>query len=240
MKGVLKPPRAAPGVKSHADIRSQLLDPGVVAILRADSPAHMMNVVAALKEGGIRAIEVTMTTPNAIGILKEVLQTQGQDIVMGVGTVTNVERCHAALEGGAEFIVTPVMKPDVIQLCRQHRRPIICGAYTPTEIHAAWEAGADFIKLFPADHGGPAYIKAVKAPLPEIEFIPTGGIDVNNAADFIKVGCAGIGAGSTLVSKKAIEEQDWNGLRTLAERFVAVVSRARAEMQAGKTRAPRS
>ena len=214
-------------MKTHSDILRRLIEPGVIAVIRADSSAQLMHAAEALRKGGVIAMEVTMTTPNALDVIQEVTRRHGDEIVMGVGTILDAETCRAAILAGAEFVVTPVFRPEVIQLCRRYSRPIICGAYTPTEILSAWEAGSDFVKVFPADGLGASYIKAVKAPLPQVEIIPTGGVDVNTVEDFIKAGCAAVAAGSTLVSKKILETQNWTELTATAKRFVEAVAKAR-------------
>ena len=205
----------------------KLLDPGIIAVIRADSSAQLMNVAEALVDGGAPTMEVTMTTPNAIQVISEVKARLGDKICMGVGTVLDTETCRAAILAGAEYVVTPVLKPEVIALCRRYSKPIIAGAYTPTEALTAWEAGADFIKIFPADGLGPGYIKAIKAPLPMLEIIPTGGADLDTAATFIKAGCAALAAGSSLVSKKILADKDWPGLSATAQKFVKVIAAAR-------------
>ncbi|NUN92631.1 MAG: bifunctional 4-hydroxy-2-oxoglutarate aldolase/2-dehydro-3-deoxy-phosphogluconate aldolase [Verrucomicrobiae bacterium] len=216
-------------MKPRSQVLHELVHPGIVAVIRADSSAQLLHVADALQKGGVPAMEVTMTTPNALEVIREVTVRYGKQILMGVGTVLDTETCRAAILAGAEFVVTPVLKPEVVALCRRYGRPIVCGAYTPTEILAAWECGADFVKVFPADGLGPSYIKAVKAPLPQVEIIPTGGVDVNTAGDFIKAGCAAVAAGSSLVSKKALETQDWEGITAVAKKFVEAVAKARAK-----------
>lgn len=209
-------------------IIERLLNPGVVAIIRADSSAQLMDAARALAEGGVTAMEVTMTTPDALSVIERVAKEMKDEVLIGVGTVLDTETCRAAILAGAQFVVTPVMKPDVIALCNRYSKPIAAGAYTPTEALAAHEAGADFIKIFPADGLGPKYIKAIKAPLPQLEIIPTGGVDVNTAGDFIKAGCAAVAAGSSLVSKEILQSADWPTLTATARAFVAAVADARA------------
>lgn len=206
----------------------KLINPGIIAVIRADSSAQLMNVAEALVAGGAPTMEVTMTTPNAIQVISEVKAKLGDKICMGVGTVLDTETCRAAILAGAEYVVTPVLKLDVIELCRRYAKPVIAGAYTPTEALTAWEAGADFIKIFPADGLGPNYIKALKAPLPQLEIIPTGGVDLNTAADFIRAGCAALAAGSSLVSKKVLADKNWTELAATAKKFVDVIAAARA------------
>jgi 2-dehydro-3-deoxyphosphogluconate aldolase/(4S)-4-hydroxy-2-oxoglutarate aldolase len=211
-----------------AEIIRRMLEPGVVAVIRADSPAQLMDVAKALEAGGVTAMEVTMTTPDAIKVIEAVTKEMGSRILMGVGTVLDAETARVAILAGAEFVVTPVMKPDVIALCNRYSKPIVAGAYTPTEALTAHEAGADFIKIFPADGLGPGYIKAIKAPLPQLEIIPTGGVDVNTAGDYIKAGCAAVAAGGSLVSKDVLKNHDWAKLTATAQAFVAAVAAARS------------
>lgn len=209
-------------------ILERMVHPGVVAVIRADSSAQLMDVAKALEAGGVTAMEVTMTTPNAIDVIRAVRAEMGDRVLMGVGTVLDTETCRAALLAGAQFVVTPVMKPDVIQLCNRYSVPIVAGAYTPTEALAAHEAGADFIKISPADGLGPGYIKALKAPLPQLQIIPTGGVDIHTAGDFIRAGCAAVAAGGSLVSKEVLKSGDWAKLSDTARAFVKAVADARS------------
>ncbi|MBM3890941.1 MAG: bifunctional 4-hydroxy-2-oxoglutarate aldolase/2-dehydro-3-deoxy-phosphogluconate aldolase [Verrucomicrobia bacterium] len=207
----------------------RLLNPGVIAVIRADSSAQLINVADALVQGGAPTMEVTMTTPNALQVISDVRAKFGDAICIGVGTVLDTETARAAILAGAEYVVTPTLNIEVIKLCRRYAKPIIAGAYTPTEALTAWEAGADFIKIFPADQLGPAYIKAIKAPLPQLEIIPTGGVDLNTAGEFIKAGCAAVAAGSSFVSKEILKSQDWPKLIETAKKFVEVIARARGK-----------
>jgi 2-dehydro-3-deoxyphosphogluconate aldolase/(4S)-4-hydroxy-2-oxoglutarate aldolase len=208
-------------------IMAGLLDPGVVAIIRADSSDQLADACEALVAGGVTAVEVTMTTPNALGVIREVTGRMGRRILMGVGTVLDDITARLAIEAGAEYVVTPVLRPDVISLCRRYSKPVLCGCYTPTEALAAHEAGADFIKLFPADGLGPKYIAAIKAPLPQLEIVPTGGVTVDTCADFIRAGCVAVAAGSSLVSKEILKNRDWARLTVTASQFVKNVAAAR-------------
>jgi len=210
-----------------AAIIERMLDPGVVAVIRADSSEQLGHVARALRDGGVTAMEVTMTTPNALRVIEDVTRALGDTILMGVGTVLDETTARMALLAGAEFVVTPVMRPTVIALCNRYSKPIVAGAYTPTEALMAHEAGADFIKIFPADGLGPGYIKALKAPLPQLQIIPTGGVDVDTAGDFIRAGCAAVAAGGSLVSKDLLKRADWPALSALAARFVEAVAAAR-------------
>ncbi|GAB4460808.1 MAG: bifunctional 4-hydroxy-2-oxoglutarate aldolase/2-dehydro-3-deoxy-phosphogluconate aldolase [Armatimonadaceae bacterium] len=213
---------------SKAEIIQRMLEPGVIAVIRADSSEQLLDVAKALQMGGVTAMEVTMTTPNALEVIKAVKAEMGSGILMGVGTILDAETARMALLAGAEYVVTPVMKPEIIQLCNRYSKPIVSGAYTPTEALTAHEAGADFIKIFPADSLGPGYIKAIKAPLPQLEIIPTGGVDVETTPEFIKAGCAAVAAGSSLVSKEILKNKDWDKLSETARAFVVAVAGARS------------
>ena len=209
----------------------RLLNPGVVAVIRADSSAQLLNICTALADGGVTGMEITMTTPNALEAIKEVTTALGSRIYMGVGSVIDATTARLAILAGAEFVVTPITKEEIIRCCNRYSKPIVCGAYTPTEALNAYEHGADFIKIFPADGLGPNYIKAIKAPMPQLQIIPTGGVDVNTCADFIKAGCAAVAAGSSLLKKDLVEKQDWKGLSALAAQFVENVAQARASLK---------
>lgn len=210
-----------------SEVRERMLNPGVVAIIRADSSEQLVDAAHALVAGGVTCMEVTMTTPNALQVISDVRAALGSKILMGVGTILDTETARMALYAGAEFVVTPIMRPDVVALCNRYSVPIACGAYTPTEALAAHEAGADFIKIFPADGLGPGYIRAIRAPLPMLEIIPTGGVDVSTAGDFIRAGCVAVAAGSSLVSRDILKNADWNRLTDTARAMVQAVTDAR-------------
>lgn len=205
----------------------RLLNPGVIAVIRADSSAQLLDVARALVAGGVTAMEVTMTTPNALETVRAVLDALGDAVLMGVGSVLDTETCRAALLAGAQFVVTPVTKTDIITVCNRYSVPIICGAYTPTEALTAHESGADFVKIFPAETLGAAYMKALLAPLPQLRLIPTGGVDAGNAGDFIRAGCVAVAAGGSLVSKTALQSGDFAAITETARLFVINVRAAR-------------
>ncbi len=213
---------------TKSDIIDRILNPGIVAVIRANSSEQLVSVAEALCAGGVTALEITMTTPNAIQVISEVGKKFGSKVLMGVGTVLDAETCRAALLAGAEFVVTPVFRPEVIQLCNRYSKPVASGAYSPTEALQGHESGADFIKIFPADQLGPNYIKNLLAPLPMLRIIPTGGVTVESAASFIQAGCAALAAGSSLVSKEILKAGDWAKLTALAASFVEAVKKARA------------
>ena len=213
---------------SKSTIIDRIINPGIVAIIRADSSEQLLGAAEALYEGGVTGMEVTMTTPNALQVINDVSKRFGKKVLIGVGTVLDTETCRAAILAGSEFVVTPVTRPDVITLCNRYGVPIAAGAYTPTEALTAHEAGADFVKIFPADQLGPTYIKNILAPLPQLQIIPTGGVTVATVDAFIKAGSVALGAGSSLVSKEILKNQDWKKLTETAAAFVEAVKKARA------------
>jgi 2-dehydro-3-deoxyphosphogluconate aldolase / (4S)-4-hydroxy-2-oxoglutarate aldolase len=210
-------------------IIDRLLNPGVVAIIRADSSEQLIDASKALIDGGISAIEITMTTPNAMKVLADVRRAFGDKVLPGMGTVLDAATAEEALEAGARYIITPVLKPEVIAFCNKRGALIFSGCYTPTEAQTAYELGSDFIKIFPADGLGPKYISAIRGPLPHLSIVPTGGVDVNTAGAFIKAGCVAVAAGSSLVSKDILKNRDWKKLSELAAAFVAAVAEARKQ-----------
>lgn len=209
------------------EIIQRLLDPGIIAIIRADSSAQLLRAAEALLAGGVTAMEVTMTTPNALQVIGDVTAKFGDRVLMGVGSVLDAETARAALLAGAEFVVTPVTKLEVIRLCNRYGKPIASGAFTPTECLFAYESGADFVKLFPADQAGPAYIKNILAPLPMLQIIPTGGVTPATAGAFLHAGSVALGAGSALVSREILAKRDWKKLTALAGEFVEAVRAAK-------------
>jgi len=207
-----------------------LVDPGVVAIIRTQKAAPAKQIAEALIASRITAMEFTMTTPNAIEAIREARQVVGDRATVGVGTVINAHMCKSAIEAGAEFVVTPICRPELVEIAHAAGCPIMIGAYTPTEAQDANDAGADFVKIFPADNLGPAYVKALRAPLPHLRIVPTGGIDVDNIGDFFKAGCVAVGVGSSLVSGKIVENSDWAELRRRAEALVTAARLARMSL----------
>src|SRR6266478_564715 len=186
-------------MRSKSEIISMLCTPGIIAVVRAQRQDQVPPLSEALITGGVTAIEITMTTPNAIAAIREAREEIGERALVGVGTVLDAATCRAAIEAGAEFVVTPVCRPELVGIAHAAGRPIMLGAYTPTEAQTAHEAGSDFVKLFPANTLGPEYVKALRAPLPHLRLVPTGGVEVENVADFLKAGCAALGIGSSLV-----------------------------------------
>jgi len=216
-------------VRTKTDIIAQLLDPGIIAVVRAQSASQVLPLSEALLAGGVVAIEITMTTPNALEAIRETRKQLGERALLGMGTVLDGDTCKAAIEAGAEYVVTPILRTELVPIARAADRPIMLGAYTPTEAQLAHEAGADFIKIFPADTLGPGYIKSLRAPLPHLKIVPTGGIEVENVAAFLKAGCVAVGAGGSLVSARILQDSNWPELTRRAAEFVAAAKKARGE-----------
>lgn len=207
----------------------EMKNTGVVAVVRFPDSAKLVEVVRALYEGGVTCIEITMTTPNALDVIKAAVSDIGDKACIGVGTVLDPETARAAILAGAEYIVSPVLNEETIRMANRYSKPIVSGAYTPTEILRTWEAGADVVKVFPASVGGPAYFKAIKGPLPHVKLSPTGGVNLNTAADFIRAGAEFLGIGGELVKKDLVAAGDLDGLRDIAAKYIQIVKDAREE-----------
>lgn len=206
----------------------QLIDTGVIAVIRADSGGQLVNVCRALSTGGVQACEITMTTPGALDAIAQASRELGKSALIGAGSVLDAETARAAILAGARFIFSPVLNLDVIQMAHRYDCVAVPGAMTPTEIFTAWSAGADVVKVFPANHFGLQYLRDIHGPLPQVKLTPTGGVDLNTAADWIKAGAVAIGVGSSLVKKELINGGKWDELSALAKQYVAVVAAARA------------
>jgi 2-dehydro-3-deoxyphosphogluconate aldolase/(4S)-4-hydroxy-2-oxoglutarate aldolase len=198
-----------------------------VAILRVEDAAQLVPVVDALAAGDVRAIEVTMTIPGALDVLPELTSRAFGRAVVGAGTVLDAETARLVILAGARFVVGPTFRPDIVQLCHRYDVAAIPGAYTPTEILAAWEAGADLVKLFPAGRLGPAYLRDVLAPLPQLRLLPTGGVTADNAADFLAAGAVAVGLGGALVDRDAVARGDYARITEQARRLASAVREAR-------------
>lgn len=201
---------------------------GVIAVIRADSPDAMVDLARSLVEGGITACEITMTVPGAIDAIRNVSGELGDDAIVGVGTVLDPATAEAAIEAGAEFVVSPILDPEVIDVAHRHDKVAIPGALSPIEVVAAWNAGADVVKIFPANHFGPQYFRDLHGPLPEIRLTPTGGVNLETTPKWIEAGAVAVGVGSALVRKDLMAAADWPQLAELAARYVAAVAGARA------------
>lgn len=200
---------------------------GVVAIVRVASAQEAVAVCVAIARGGVKPIEITMTVPGAIDAIKELKSIAKDEVLVGAGTVLDPETAVAVIHAGAEFVVSPTLNLAVIEVCRRYSKIVIPGAFTPTEILTAWEAGADIVKVFPARVGGPKYLVDIKGPLPQIRLLPTGGVSVENTPDFIRAGAVAVAAGTSLVDKKAVSEKKYDIITENARKFVAAVKLAR-------------
>jgi 2-dehydro-3-deoxyphosphogluconate aldolase/(4S)-4-hydroxy-2-oxoglutarate aldolase len=214
---------------TKSEIILRLTNPGIIAVVRAQSAEQVPFLSEALIAGGVIAIEITMSTPNAIAAIRDARQKFEGRALIGVGTVLDYKTCRAAVAAGAQFVVTPICRTEFVAIAHDADRPIMLGAYTPTEAQLSHEAGADFIKIFPADGLGPAYIKALRAPLPHLRIVPTGGVDVYNVGDFLKAGCVAVGVGSSLVSNKILQEANWPELTRRAGEFVKAAKAVRSQ-----------
>ncbi len=201
---------------------------GIVAIMRAKSSDQLIAAADAIRQGGVRVIEVTMTTPGALDVIREATKRYGQDLLFGAGSVLDPETARAAILAGAGFVVAPTLKVEVIELCNRYGIPVMPGTFTPTEMLTAWEAGADMVKLFPAEIGGPALVKAILAPLQQLQIVPVGGVDLKTAADFVRNGAAALGVGSSLINQKLLDAGDMNELTRRAAAFIEEVKKGRA------------
>ncbi len=206
---------------------------GMAAVIRAKSSDHLMQVADAIKEGGIDVIEVTMTTPDALKIIEETSNKYGDEVLIGVGSVLDAETCRMAILAGAQFVVGPCLDRGMIEMAHRYDKPVLPGAFTPTEIKTAWDWGADMVKVFPADVGGPGYFKAILGPLPQIRLVPTGGVNLDTTPEFLKAGAVALCAGSALVDKKAVAEGRFDVVTETARRFREVIDRTREEMAGG-------
>src|SRR5450432_512489 len=210
------------------EVIQRIKDVGLVPVVRAASSDEAMRAVDAIKAGGVCVLEITMTVPDAIGAIEEVAKRFGDDVVVGAGTVLDAETARACILSGAQFIVSPSLNLDTIACCRRYGITVLPGALTPTEVVQAWTAGADFVKVFPAGAlGGASYLKALKAPLPQIELVPTGGVSLKTAADFIKAGASALGVGADLVDVVALREGKANVITERARQYVEIVREAR-------------
>lgn len=212
---------------TRTDVTQAIEALGVVAVIRLQDPARLRAVVDAIVAGGVRAIEVTMTVPRAIEMIRDIAPSLPADVWFGAGTVLDGEMATRVIDAGARFVVSPVLRRDVIAACHARDVPAMPGCLTPTEIHDAWEAGADLVKVFPATTLGPGYLKDIRAPLPHIKLMPTGGVTLDNAGEWIRAGAVAVGVGSALLDSGAIAAGNYQVLEANARRIVANVAAAR-------------
>lgn len=209
-------------------VLARIRDVGILPVIRAESADEAAKVIEAIRAGGVSVLEITMTVPGAVGLIAELARRVGDDAVVGAGTVLDAETARACILAGARFVVSPSLNLDTIECCRRYSVAVMPGALTPTEVVAAWQAGADIVKVFPANAvGGASYIKALKAPLPQIELCPTGGVSLETAADFIKAGSSALGVGADLVDLKALRAGQAQAITDKAKRYVEIVKNAR-------------
>jgi 2-dehydro-3-deoxyphosphogluconate aldolase/(4S)-4-hydroxy-2-oxoglutarate aldolase len=202
---------------------------GIIPVIRAETAEHAIRAVEALRDAGLAILEITMTVPGAVGVIEQVARRYGSETVVGAGTVLDAETAQACITAGAQFIVSPALDLETISCCRRHEIAVMPGALTPTEVVTGWKAGADLIKVFPAGAvGGAKYIKALKAPLPQIDLVPTGGVSLETAADFVKAGAAALGVGSELVDAKALGNGQDHIITERAKEFIRIVNEARS------------
>ena len=210
----------------------RVLNSGIVAVIRAKSGELLADVAEALLAGGVEVMEVTFTVPNAVSVLEQVADRIGDRILLGAGTVLDTETARFAILAGAEFLVSPATNVKVIEMARRYDKLMLPGAFTPTEVITAWQAGADIVKVFPADIGGPAHLKALRGPLPQVRVLPTGGVNLETAADFLRAGACALGVGGALVESKAVESGNLSRIEDLAKQYVSIVRETRRAMNA--------
>jgi len=210
-------------------ILSRIINSGVVAVIRAPSGELLADVAQSLLAGGVEAMEVTFTVPGAARVLEKVADLLGDKVVLGAGTVLDPETARTAILAGAEFLVAPTVNLPTIELCLRYGKVMMPGALTPTEIITAWQAGADVVKIFPSELTGPGYLKAIRAPLPQVRLMPTGGVNLQTAADFLRAGACALGIGGSLVEPKAIANRDFARIESLARQYVEIVRQVRQQ-----------
>ena len=213
----------------HTDCVSAVEQAGIVAVIRIKDPGKLQAVVDAIAEGGIRALEITMTVPGAVELIRNLAPTLPEGFILGAGTVLDAETVARVADAGARYVVSPVFRRQVIEACHARGLAAMPGCFTPTEILDAWDAGADIVKVFPATTLGPSYLKDVRAPLPQVKLMPTGGVTVENAGDWIRAGAVAVGVGTSLLDANAIADNQFHVLKTNAERMIANVRAARGQ-----------
>jgi 2-dehydro-3-deoxyphosphogluconate aldolase/(4S)-4-hydroxy-2-oxoglutarate aldolase len=212
---------------SRAEVVRAIEAAAVVAVIRLKDAGWLKDVMAALADGGVRALEITMTVPGAVHLLREITPAAGPGILIGAGTVTDPETAARVIDAGARYVVSPVFRPAIIDVCHRHDVPALPGCFTPTEILNAWDAGADVVKVFPATALGPGFLKDVHGPLPQVKLMPTGGVTLDNAGDWLKAGACAVGVGSALVDATAVAAGRLDVLTTNAKRIMASIQKAR-------------
>ncbi|HMD09641.1 MAG TPA: bifunctional 4-hydroxy-2-oxoglutarate aldolase/2-dehydro-3-deoxy-phosphogluconate aldolase [Candidatus Acidoferrum sp.] len=219
-------------------VRERIIEIGIVPVVRASSSAEACLAAEAVCQGGIPIVEITMTVPGALDVIRELVKNCGSDVLIGAGTVLNAQAAQNCLDAGAQFLVSPGLNLQTVDLAVRERKLIMAGALTPTEVMAAWDAGADFIKVFPCGQmGGARYVRALKGPFPQIPFIPTGGVNLNTAAEFLEAGCVALGIGGELVQADALKAKKPEIISENARKFLAIVKHTRAQMATSRVAA---
>lgn len=220
---------------TSTQVRERILETAIIPVVRASSAKDAVFAVEAVAAGGISIAELTMTVPGAIAVIADLVKTMGRDVIVGAGTVLDAETAQRCIDAGAEFIVSPGFDLETVQLCKQQGTLVMAGALTPTEVITAWKAGSDFVKIFPCGNvGGARYIKALKGPLPQVPMIPTGGVNLETAADFIRAGAAALGIGGELISPAALKSGDSLEITRLARRYLAAIAEAKSPTSMAK------
>lgn len=207
----------------------RVLDCGIVAVVRSNDSSQLVEVCKALVDGGVDVAEITFTVPNALEVLAAVRKALGDRLLLGAGTVLDTETARAAILAGAEYLVSPTLNLEVIKLAKRYGKMVMPGVYTPTEALTAWEAGADILKVFPAEMVGPGFFKAMKGPLPQLRLMPTGGVDLNTASSFLEAGAVCLGIGSQLIESKAVSQGDFGRITSLARQYREIITRHQAK-----------
>jgi len=209
------------------DAVNTIRESGIIAIIRADGPEGLVEAASALYAAGILAVEISLTTPGTLTAVAAVQSILPPGCLIGVGTVMDARTVHQSVRAGAQFVVSPICSQSIIQACLEAQIPVVSGAYSPTEAWNAFDGGADFIKIFPANQLGPEYMKALLAPMPQLTLVPTGGVTVQNCLHYLRAGCAAVAIGTSVVNAQLIREKNWQGITTRAEEYVRAVRRAR-------------
>ena len=221
-----------PDSTSHtATPLQRVLQLGIVAVIRSARTEALADVAEALLAGGVDVLEITFTVPRPLRVLEQVADRIAGRALLGAGTILDAESARAAILAGAEFIVSPNTDPRVIEVCKRYGKLVIPGALTPTEIVTAWQAGADIVKVFPADVSGPKLLKAIHGTLPQVRLMPTGGVNLNTAADYLRAGACALGLGTSLVEATAVEQGDSQRIEDLSRQYIKIVRETRQEMQ---------
>lgn len=217
-------------------VRDRILEIGIVPVVRASSAAEACLAADAVCHGGIPIVEITMTVPGAVEVIRELVKKCGAEVLVGAGTILNAQMAQDCLDAGAQFLVSPGLNRPTVDLAVREKKLIMAGALTPTEVMAAWDAGADFVKVFPCGQvGGAKYIKALKGPFPQIPFVPTGGVNLNTAAEFIEAGSVALGVGGELVQAEALKSMKPEIIAENARKFLEVVRQTRLRLAAAKS-----